>query len=146
MRLNKDIERRFKNIKDSQSMRVVRKLSSAQTLHITVKEVSAADAKSGAARLSSISGCSLSPNPDYLWFTNVHNLCLWATLWHELCTINLIQSWLLRYPQIPNIASQTTMSLTVHHHTPTTTFIFYHVVLLTPSHCSLALFLCLFLN
>lgn len=40
MRLNKDIERRFKIIKGSGSMRVVRKLSSAQTLHITVKEQS----------------------------------------------------------------------------------------------------------
>lgn len=40
MKLNKDIERRFKNIKDSQSMRVVRTLSCAQSLHIAVKEQS----------------------------------------------------------------------------------------------------------
>lgn len=40
MKLNKDNKRRFKNIKDSQSMRVVRALSCAQSLHIAVKEQS----------------------------------------------------------------------------------------------------------
>lgn len=123
-----------------------RKLSWAQTQHILWWDSLCADAKSEAATLSPTSGCSLSPSPDYLWFTNVHSLYLWATLWLELCTINLAQSWLLLYPQIPNIASQTTTSLTLHPHTPSTSFIISHAVLFTQSHCSLVWFLCLFLS
>ena len=38
----------------------------------------------------------------------------------KLCTLNLIHSRLQLYPQVPNITSQTTISLTVHQHTPTT--------------------------
>lgn len=134
MKLNKDIERRFKNIKDSQSIRVVRTLSWAQSLHIAVKGQSLSMMLSLELPGSHPSLAALSWIPDHLWLTKVHNLCLWATLWLEL-TVHYKLNPKLAVPEDPKYYFTDN-----NHHIPRTAFIIHHVLLFTQRHWSRVLF------
>lgn len=139
MKLNKDIERRFKNIKDSQSIRVVRTLSWAQSLHIAVKGQSLSMMLSLELPGSHPSLAALSPgsliicgSPKFTIYASEQPSDL-----NWLCTINLIQSWL--YRKIPNITSQTT--ITTYQEQPSSSITFFYL----PKGTDLVFcFLCLF--